>query len=391
MIIFAKKDDNPISISKSNTLPPSVVSEINGLAPKESLMENEEILLRTPTRVYNVRKGDTLSSISSRFGVDVNTILRNNPELEGRSEIYEGQLLVVKYPTPTYGSIIVNGFYYYGCSLAALIAALPHLSCITVAAAFSDKNNLKMLFDDSEVLKVAKEYKKSAFLRIYGEFPHPKDNLQQMLNACIIMAKSKGYDGLDIVPSNIKEKDVLSRLMLEAKKNAIENDLLLLCECNAKEDCSFTDYADITIARYDKSANKNVESFEKGERKYLSAFADKFESASAVLDISPFAYSQGKYLQKSEMLHRARKKNGKFSLDSITLECSVTIGEHTPKEYRFEGLCNLEKRLKLISELGFMGVSVDINRTQIAEIMLIEDMFYPIEGNRGVKGRCLRA
>lgn len=377
-----------IDIAEKYNVSPYFIYDINGICPKDDLMDNEEILVRIPTRVYNAKKSESIGTLCERFDVSPKELIINNPSLHGREKLYEGQPIVVKYPAPAMGNIVMNGYYYYGCTPSMLAEKMPYLTSITVACAVSKQNNVTLLFDDTQILKKAKDAGINTFLRIYADVSCFSSH-EQILLSVILMAKTKDYDGIDLVPIGYKNTEALSKLMFNARKMALENDLLLMCECNMRNDCSHTDFANVSVARFDKSSNKSIESFEKGEKRFFTSFAEKYEPSATLIDLSPFAFCGGKYVNKALALQKGRRRNWSFELNNETLECHVKGQENENKQYIFEGLSNLKKRMELVGELGFMGVSIDVMRTDIRELMLICSSFAPTIGCKGNRGSCI--
>ena len=60
----------------------------------------------------------------------------------------------------------------------------------------------------------------------------------------------------------------------------------------------------------------------------------------------------------------------------------ASYGKHKKREIVYESLENTRAKLELVSELGFMGISFDIGRVCISDLMIAAGMFdvisYPV-------------
>ena len=54
---------------------------------------------------------------------------------------------------------------------------------------------------------------------------------------------------------------------------------------------------------------------------------------------------------------------------------TASYGKHKRRQIAYESLENTKAKLELVSELGFMGISFDIGRACIADLMLVTSMF----------------
>ena len=103
----------------------------NALLPTEELLVGQALLILTPTVVYTVQRNDTLTSIAQAYGTTVRTLLRNNPALSAERPLYPGQSVVIDYDGEKRGGILTNGYVYPFVSEQALGEVLPYLSMLT--------------------------------------------------------------------------------------------------------------------------------------------------------------------------------------------------------------------------------------------------------------------
>ena len=104
-IYRADNNESIYDIARKYNVSPLKIAEDNSLDIREKPVKGREILVRIPSRTYNVRIGDTEDKIASRFQVSKESLMRLNPELGGKEKLYQGQLLTVKEATPSLGAI----------------------------------------------------------------------------------------------------------------------------------------------------------------------------------------------------------------------------------------------------------------------------------------------
>ena len=83
------------SVARQYGIHPGLIARQNGLREPYRLAVGQCLLILQPRAVYTVRSGDTLYAIAQRFGTDVKTLWRNNPNLSGGTTLYPGQTLVL--------------------------------------------------------------------------------------------------------------------------------------------------------------------------------------------------------------------------------------------------------------------------------------------------------
>lgn len=143
---------------KTPGVPESRIIADNGLTSSTNLVPGQTLVIQYPGRVHTVSGGETLRSIAERYGVTINQLLRNNPQLGGLPAIYPGQTLVIDYNQPKQGEMSVNGYAYPYIDREVLRRTLPYLTYITLFTyGFTPEGNLIDL-DDEEVIRIAREY-----------------------------------------------------------------------------------------------------------------------------------------------------------------------------------------------------------------------------------------
>ena len=383
-IYRVKNGENVYDIAREYGVSPIKIAYDNDLEIRSRLPKGKEVLVITPTRTYNVKGGDTLEGVARRFKTTKEALKRLNPELGGRDRLYMGQILTVKESNQNYGMMSANGYFYAGTSKDTLISLLPYLSYVTVCSAVYKEGRVHNLFESRETVELVRASGRAPMLRIYlTELPDEED-AKDFAGSVGILAKSGGFVGVTLsdVGSMSNDKRRLESLVLTVRKSLIESDLLLFVEGDLEGNISYMEYADAGVLTYDKLHKGEIPTFKDGEARALENFAYSSESSRAFVEISSFAFSDGKYIEKKEAIRISDKKRGEICDDTERKLQIATYGKHKKRQIIYESLENTKAKLELVSELGFMGISFDIGRVCISDLMIATSMFdvisYPV-------------
>lgn len=374
-IYRAENEESVYDIAKKHDVSPIKIAEDNDLEIRGKLPRGREVLVRIPSRTYNVRSGDTPDRIAMRFKTTKEALLRLNPELGGREKLYSGQLLTIKDSTPSYGMISTNGYLYSGTPKDRLTAILPYLGYVTLCSAVYKDSHVHSMYRCDDTVSLIKSRGRAPILRVYMT-ELPRDD-KDFSGSVAIMAKSGGFLGVTLSCLNAlsANEERLCALTLAVRRALIENDLILFVEGDAGKCTSYMDYADAGILTYDKIHMPNAPSFEDGEAAVFTEFANTSESCRAFIELSSFAYSGGGYIEKSEALRCLDRKRADIEYDPKRKLSKATYGRHKKREITYESLENTKAKLEIVSELGFMGVSFDIGRICTGDLMTMASMF----------------
>ncbi len=369
----AKKDQTVYDIAAEHGVNPIRLALDNEIESPRRLAEGRELLILTPTRTYTVKRGDTLEKIGTRFRVHTDTLRMQNPELYESTRLYPGQVITVKSSAVTLGIGIANGYLYPGYTRERLIRCMPYLSYLTVCCAVVQDGKISMLFDDSEALELAQIHKKITLIRIYT--PDGTDLYSDnLLESAMILAKSRGYAGITLCESALHRESCQNEL-LAFKKQLIDRELILVTEQNIDAPAC-PEIADMSVLCYDKIQLDDIPSFKDGEEKSMISFAERCSAESAFIDISPFAMINGKFKQKTEAYALADryKSTLEYNGESKTLIGTVGRGKRCVL-LKAESLENTKAKLELVAELGYLGISFDIMRAYLADLLMFSGMF----------------
>ncbi len=374
-----KAGDTVFKIAREHSTSPMKIIENNELENPDRLVVGQKLLILTPTRTYNVRGSDTLERISDRFEVKRKSLLAKNPYLSGTDKIYPGQLLSIKYDSPSYGLACANGYCYRGVTRDRLSLTAPYLTYLTVGAGVRDGNEIRLTFDDTEPLSFAKENGITPLFRVYDD---SLDFSDKYIDNLLLMAKAHGYGGVTSASYAAAKKeprgyeDFLRRL----KNGLSEYDMSLFLEVDGNSEMDVPDLADGCVIMYEKTPLEDIPSFDMGERRMMTDFAEKNSSWGAYMDIATLGYMGDEEIRKSDFERLAHSSGKEILYDEERGICHFEYnkyrnGKKESVRVVFEALENIKAKLALVGELGFMGISFDVMNVPVEYLMMFETMF----------------
>ncbi len=370
-----KENEDIYTLSREYEIAPSILMENNGAYGVKRPPVGAEMLIATPTRTYNVRRGDTLSAIARRFGVSEEYLKQINPSLQGRGEVYPSQILAIKYQDRVFGTCVSVGYLYQGCSLDKLICVMPYLSYVTVCGARLVGEKIDMLFPDKKIIELARKEKKRTLLRIYAPtIPDSSSKKEELIKSAIMLAIAHGYDGITLSPPELgsKGQDEYCAFIASLKGACCENKLMLFTEADIDSEPEYSRIADHTALTYDKLHLEEIPTFLEGEYTKMQTYADNFEGIRAFIELPSFAYDGKKYIPCEEVARKAVKRGSRLLEDR---ERKIMRCQTRGEEYITCSLENTKAKLEAVSELGLMGVWFDIMRVDIRELFMLSQMF----------------
>ncbi len=202
------KGDTLYSLSKKYGLPISKIRADNGISEDQYLIVGNDLVI-DPLRQYTVKKGDTLYSIARANGVTVNRLFRSNPALMGSPLIFPGQTIYID-DSPQ-KSIMINGYAYPFISEDVLRRTLPYLSNLTIFSYGFDENGELIEPDDERLIRTAKSYGVAPIMLLTTMTREGNFNNQLLerlfsddefsgavIEEVVETAKEKGFEGVEV-------------------------------------------------------------------------------------------------------------------------------------------------------------------------------------------------
>ena len=157
MTIYRVRPGDTIpSVACQNGILPTILAAENGLTPDAPLTEGQALLISPAARTCHVKEGDTLLSVSRRYGVRPTRLRQLNPALGGGDAVFPGMTLTLDKAAPPRATISVTGIVAAGTPTAALIPTLPYLTFLAIADGRISPDGHIALPDDAETVALAR-------------------------------------------------------------------------------------------------------------------------------------------------------------------------------------------------------------------------------------------
>ncbi len=219
-----QRGDSIYSIAREYGIPPTRLIQDNLLKNPSQLVVGQDLLILYPIKTHTVRGGESLDYIVSLYNTDLNTIYRNNPNLDGEGNIYPGQVLNIAYEEPALGPITSLGYAYPNIDRSTLRRTLPYLTYLSVFS-YGIKEDGTLIEPEGgvdEVIALSKNYGSVPLITLTslnesGRFS--TERVSQVLSDTEMQTKviesltqtitAKGYGGVDVdfeyVPAQLAE------------------------------------------------------------------------------------------------------------------------------------------------------------------------------------------
>lgn len=134
MIIYTvKSGDTLYTISRRYGVSINKIVLDNQLENPNKLVVGQALVLMTPS-THTVVRGDSLYSIASTYGVSLNNLISANPNITNPNQIYVGQVITIPTSTQNKMTIEVNGYAFPGTNQAVLKQTYPYLTYVSIFA-----------------------------------------------------------------------------------------------------------------------------------------------------------------------------------------------------------------------------------------------------------------
>jgi spore germination protein YaaH len=354
--------DDLFSIArKYSTYPQKLLSDNYPL--NEKLNEGDEILVLIPTKTESAKGGDTLRSIAIRNGIKENCLLRQNSELIRRG-LRPGQTVTLRQSAPTLGAASAIGRYSPRYPISNLTEALPYLTYVTVNGAKICLNGISISAATEPTVKKCVSNGKIPLLEVMdesgGDGLLSETQRTDAINTLKDISKSHGFKGVVICAPEFAERHAEKYLdfLLELRKKFLGCDLMLFTELF---DGTPTDAADISDGAILNTDIKTI-----GEvRNLLQKTAALTESSKIFVSVYTVIDHGGKAISFKDARGLGSGKFSAVSTDKESLISTVPVhrienGKRVLETVSFPSLKYTEAKLRELSKLGFMGISIDL-------------------------------
>lgn len=362
LIHTVKGGDDLFSIArKYSTYPQKLLSDNYPLS--ERLNEGDEILVLIPTKTANARGGDTVTSIAMRNGVKESCLLRQNSELI-RGGLKPGQTVTLKQSSPILGAASAIGRYSPKYPISNLDQALPYLTYVAINGAQINEDGISLFSGMGSALQKCAEKGKVPLLEVAdesgGEALVSDAQRENAINALIEISKAQGFKGVVIRAREFAESHSAEYLdfLLSVRKKFLGCDLLLFTELF---EGSPTDAADISDGAIFNTGIEDI----RAVRKSLQKIASATESSKIFVSVYTDTSLNGKVISFKDARGIGSGRFSSVSTDNESLISTVPVhrienGRRVTGSISYPSLKYTKAKLEELSELGFMGISIDL-------------------------------
>jgi Predicted glycosyl hydrolase len=210
IIHVVQKDETIRSIADMYNMNTERLIQENGLTNPFDLAVGQTIVIVHAKQTHTVQEGDSLQKIANQYGITLIELLRNNPYLIDRENIFPGESLVIQYEDEKIEKITTNGYVFHYVDLNILKKNLLFLTYLSIYSYFVSENGDLNDIDDQDVINLAKSYGVAPIMVITNqndagfnnEIAHNLIESQvvrnNFINNILTKIKSKGYHAINI-------------------------------------------------------------------------------------------------------------------------------------------------------------------------------------------------
>ncbi len=206
-----KPGETLTSIARDFGTTPAALIAYNGIPNPENLAVGQCIVIVYPEITHTVRSGESVYSISELYGISLNALYRNNPQLGAMPNIYPGEVLVIALQNNRIGSFETGGYAYLDSSMSLIDSSMPFMNYLMpFTYGFTESGDIVGI-EDERLIESAHRYGRKCFMHIStltddGYFSNELSNViltseplqERLLDNILRVIEEKGYDGLDI-------------------------------------------------------------------------------------------------------------------------------------------------------------------------------------------------
>lgn len=345
--------------------------ESNELSDPDRLVTGEELIVLLPTRTHRVRGTESLSDVGRRYEIKRAELLRNNPSLILRRDVYPGELLAVRYPAPKGGMGASLGYVPRGTARERLLLTLPYLTYFVFEGACESEDGIRYTVEE-DLLRLVQSQKKTPLLRV-----HAKDGetigAATMERLCAL-AREGGFYGIVLAKGMLAHLERRQRdaYLVELRRLLLGCDLILFAECD--ETGEFGDYLDGNIIVGGAINDKDA---------FFDRVADSYECAKSFLALPSGCLDNGKPISYAKMREIGFKFKAELEIEEDGTQTlryrRYRFGkgeEHTVRVFSPSYLSTL---VGYLCEYGMMGAAIDVRYAPVFALLLLHTSLYEVD------------
>ncbi|MBE6635889.1 MAG: LysM peptidoglycan-binding domain-containing protein [Ruminococcaceae bacterium] len=362
LIHTVSEGEGIFSIAAKYAVPVTKLIEDNDITDGHTVT-GEELLVLRPTKTKTIQGGDTVDGICRRYGIRKSALLASNPALRGNERLRTGRVLTIKQDSPVLGAATAMGTAEWHTPVSFLTRILPYVTYLRInAAQISEDKAIKLEYNPERTVSLCHSEGKLPLLGISdksgGAFLDTGEGFDQIINAMTDAARSLGCKGICLSAKEAAEiyPDRFCEFIMQMRKKFIGCDLILftdIFEGTPNEASELSDGGVLILPFVGKS-----ELYRR-----LSDFSANAESSKVLVSLITEANMGEARISLTEAKELCRKSGGRISRDEDSL---ISYFDYT--KYRggvgermritLPSPTYTKAKLEMISELGFMGISI---------------------------------
>ena len=212
MIIYVvKKGDSVYSISQKFNVSSEKIVKDNVITEPDNLVVGQALVISINSFPYQVRAGESLYSISKKYGLTLDDLIKANPEIVSPSQIFPGETVIIPLSFNQLGRMLVNGYAFPNIKNDILEKTLPYLTYLSLFGYQVNPDGTLSEINDTNQITAARDQNVAPIMVVTninmdggfdGEIPNEifsSEEIQQsLINNIIEILQSKNYSGVDI-------------------------------------------------------------------------------------------------------------------------------------------------------------------------------------------------
>ncbi len=198
----------------------AAIVKANGLNANETLIVGQGLVIPNEMEIHVVAPGESLYSISVKYGLDLKALLANNPQITKPYVIYPGQEILISKSSDKKYKMAVNGYLFPNMDNESY---LPDGELMTFGSIFaysiSDNGNLLPFQDDTTIARLTKRniqpimvitntnQKGSFSSSLASTILQSQEKRTRLINEVYEVLRQKKYYGINVDFEYVKPSD----------------------------------------------------------------------------------------------------------------------------------------------------------------------------------------
>lgn len=232
-LYIVKPGDTIYSISQKYGIPYQRLAYDNYIQPDYNLVNGQIMIIAQPKQTYTVVEGDTLESVASKNHISVLQLLQNNPFLSDRDYLNIGEELVISYDKKDQ-QIEIDGYCFPYIDHGTLKKIAPYLTYLTIVNYRVDAYGKIQTSDNSAIIQIAKTFGVAPMMLLssfslsgkgsYGvtnKILNNEELQNTLIQEMIYYIRKDGLYGVNFGLSNVIQDDLQNYVNFIAKSKAV--------------------------------------------------------------------------------------------------------------------------------------------------------------------------